>query len=71
MFGALRRSGLPGAVLWARRDRYLADDGRPLRVQGVVREIGDRRFLWGKSLKTDLKAERNDTWPKANETAFA
>ena len=71
MFGALRRSGLPGAVLWARRDRYLADDGRPLRVQGVVREIGDRRFLWVESLKTDLKAERNDTWPKANETAFA
>jgi hypothetical protein len=71
LFTALRRSGLPGPVLWTRRDRYLAEDGRQLRVQGIVRELGDRRFLWVESLKTDLRAERNDAWPKANETAFA
>ena len=71
LFTALRRSGLPGPVLWTRRDRYLADDGRQLRVQGVMRELGDRRFLWVESLKNDFRAERNDSWPKANETAFA
>jgi hypothetical protein len=71
LFAALRRSGLPGPVLWTRRDCYLAEDGRPLRVQGVVREIGDRRYLYVEGLKTDLRVERNDLWPKAGEIAHA
>jgi hypothetical protein len=71
VFGALRRAGLPRPVLWARRDRFLGSDGRPLKVQGTVRQVGEERYLYVESLKVDFKADRSQRWPRANEIAHA
>jgi hypothetical protein len=71
MFTTLRKSGLPTPVLWARRDQYLARDGRPLVVQGTVKEIGDRRFLYVEELKMDFRVDRTQSWPRPGETAHA
>ena len=71
VFGALRRAGLPKPVLWARRDRFLGSDGRPLKVQGTVRQVGDERYLYVESLKVDFRADRTQWWPRASEIAHA
>jgi hypothetical protein len=71
IFANLRRSGLAKPVLWARRDRYLAADGRPLRVQGIVRDVGDQRYVYVDELKTDFRLDRNGTWPRTNELTHA
>ena len=69
VFLALRRSGLPKPVLWARRDRFLGADGRPLLVQGTVRETGDQRYVYVESLKMDFRTDRGNLWPRSGEVA--
>jgi hypothetical protein len=71
MFTTLRRSGLPAHILWTRRDQYLARDGRPLVVQGTVKEIGDRRYLYVEELKMDFRVDRAQSWSRPGETAHA
>ena len=65
LFAALRRSGVPSNVLWSRRDRYLTKDGHSLRVQGVIRELGDRRYIYIEELRIDIQVDRQDRWPTA------
>lgn len=71
LYQQLRRANLPQHILWVPRDYLLHDTGGVRTVQGVMRVLQDRQFLYCDELQTDFIAERRDRWPNQGETAHA
>jgi hypothetical protein len=72
VFGALRQLRIPPAILWLRRDFLLDANGTATTVQGVVRVGPENRiYLNATELGTDFPGDRNETWPRSGNLAFA
>jgi hypothetical protein len=70
-FAQLRKGGLPRHVTWARQDQLRDDEGNVRVVQGTVKEVGDRRYLFVEQLQRDFYASRTGRWPRPGQIAFA
>jgi hypothetical protein len=66
-FTRLRQLRMPGAVVWARRDPLLDGRGALREVQCTVRRENQKVFLKADELGTDLRGDRDHSWPRDGE----
>ena len=66
-FSRLRQLKMPGPVVWARRDPLLDSRGALREVQCTVRRENQKVFLTADELGTDLRGDRDHTWPRDGE----
>ncbi len=71
IWAELRRSRIPRGILYEPRDPLLDEHGQRQRVQGVVREGGQRGFLHVETLHNDFVLSRRSNWPRDGEIAHA
>lgn len=71
IWGELRRTAIPRALMHERRDLLLTETGLARVLQGVVTVAGPRRFLKVDALGQDFVLAREQHWPRNGEIGHA